>query len=63
MAVERLAGWRLSRHEIEAGALVMSHEPADAARAQHADTVEDEQRLAVIEFGNGRIIAIAEGRA
>src|SRR5258708_13267817 len=59
MAIERLTQRPLHRREVHLCASVKAHEPAGAARTQHAYAVEHEQRTAVLERWNGRIATVA----
>src|SRR5947209_3813632 len=59
MLVERGADRRLRRGKPENAAFVVSHQPARAARTQHANAVENEERFVVRESRNLGIPLIA----
>src|SRR5271157_266401 len=60
VAVCPLTKRSLHRAEAQPGFLVGPHQPTRPTGAQDADAVEHENRLSVVEVGDGGVVAIAE---
>src|SRR5262249_35023336 len=58
MCVKRLTERPLRGCEIDPSAFVVPHHPARPAGAENANAIEDEQGVAVVEGGYGRVVAV-----